>query len=95
MYDAPTHVRILTGQDELTGGEVVPGFRMPLGICSSTLPPRSLRHRKTASRREGRMSRALLQRHWYGQRGSRYGGKAWKSLNCSAMSWSWGPAMPP
>ena len=31
VYDAPTHVRILTGQDELTGGEVVPGFRMPLG----------------------------------------------------------------
>jgi Uma2 family endonuclease len=30
VYDAPTHVRILTGQDELTGGEVVPGFRMPL-----------------------------------------------------------------
>jgi len=31
VYDAPTHVRILIGQDELTGGEVVPGFRMPLG----------------------------------------------------------------
>jgi Uma2 family endonuclease len=31
VYDSPTHVRILTGQDELTGGEVVPGFRMPLG----------------------------------------------------------------
>jgi Uma2 family endonuclease len=31
VYDAPTHVRILTVQDELTGGEVVPGFRMPLG----------------------------------------------------------------
>ena len=31
VYDAPTHVRILTGQDELTGGEVVPGFRLPLG----------------------------------------------------------------
>src|SRR6266568_6263579 len=31
VYDAPTHVRILTGQDELTGGEVVPGFRIPLG----------------------------------------------------------------
>jgi Uma2 family endonuclease len=30
VYDAPTHVRILTVQDELTGGEVVPGFRMPL-----------------------------------------------------------------
>jgi Uma2 family endonuclease len=30
VYDAPTHVHILTGQDELTGGEVVPGFRMPL-----------------------------------------------------------------
>lgn len=25
---------------------------------------------------------------WYGQRRSRYGGKAWKSLNCLAMSWS-------
>ena len=31
VYDSPTHVRILTGQDELTGGEIVPGFRMPLG----------------------------------------------------------------
>ena len=31
VYDAPTHVHILTGQDELTGGEVVPGFRLPLG----------------------------------------------------------------
>ena len=31
VYDSPTHVRILTGQDELTGGEVVPGFRLPLG----------------------------------------------------------------
>jgi Uma2 family endonuclease len=30
VYDAPTQVRILTGQDELTGGEVVPGFRLPL-----------------------------------------------------------------
>ena len=32
VYDSPTHVRILTGQDELTGGEVVPGFRLPLGL---------------------------------------------------------------
>ena len=31
VYDSPTHVRILTGQDEMTGGEVVPGFRLPLG----------------------------------------------------------------
>jgi Uma2 family endonuclease len=31
VYDSPTHVRILTGQDELTGGEVVLGFRLPLG----------------------------------------------------------------
>ena len=31
VYDSPTHVRILTGQEELMGGEVVPGFRMPLG----------------------------------------------------------------
>ena len=30
VYDSPTHVHILTGQDELTGGEVVPGFRLPL-----------------------------------------------------------------
>ena len=30
VYDSPTHVRILTGQDALTGGEVVPGFHMPL-----------------------------------------------------------------
>ena len=30
VYDSPVQVRILTGQDELTGGEVVPGFRMPL-----------------------------------------------------------------
>jgi Uma2 family endonuclease len=32
VYDSPTHVRILTRQDELTGGEVVPGFRLPLGL---------------------------------------------------------------
>jgi Uma2 family endonuclease len=31
VYDAPTHVRILTGQDELTGSEVMPGFRIPFG----------------------------------------------------------------
>jgi Uma2 family endonuclease len=31
VYDAPTHVRILTGQDELTGDEIMPGFRLPLG----------------------------------------------------------------
>jgi Uma2 family endonuclease len=30
VYDAPTHVRILTGQEELNGGEVVPGFHLPL-----------------------------------------------------------------
>jgi Uma2 family endonuclease len=30
VYDSPAHVRILTGQDELMGGEVIPGFRMPL-----------------------------------------------------------------
>jgi hypothetical protein len=30
VYDAPTRVRILTVQDELTGGEVMPGFRLPL-----------------------------------------------------------------
>jgi len=30
VYDSPTHVHILTGQDELTGGEVVSGFRLPL-----------------------------------------------------------------
>ena len=30
VYDSPVQVRILTGQDELTGGEVVPGFRLPL-----------------------------------------------------------------
>jgi Uma2 family endonuclease len=32
VYDAPAHVRILTVQDELTGGEVVPGFRLPLSL---------------------------------------------------------------
>jgi Uma2 family endonuclease len=31
VYDSPTHVHVLAGQDELTGSEVVPGFRMPLG----------------------------------------------------------------
>lgn len=31
VYDAPTHVRILTVQDDLTGDEVIPGFRMPIG----------------------------------------------------------------
>ena len=46
VYDAPTHVRILTGLDELTGGEVVPGFRMPLGhlfqhVTSPTVAPAS------------------------------------------------------
>jgi Uma2 family endonuclease len=46
VYDSPTHVRILTGQDELTGGEVVPGFRLPLGqlfqhAAAPTGPPAS------------------------------------------------------
>jgi Uma2 family endonuclease len=46
VYDAPTHVRILTGQDELTGGEVVPGFRLSLGhlfqqAVAPTAPPAS------------------------------------------------------
>ena len=46
VYDAPTHVRILTGQDELTGGEVVSGFRIPLGYlfqqaASPTIAPTS------------------------------------------------------
>jgi len=46
VYDSPTRVRILTGQDELTGGEVVPGFRMPLGhlfqhAASPTIAPAS------------------------------------------------------
>jgi Uma2 family endonuclease len=31
VYDSPARVRILTRQEELTGGEVVPGFRIPLG----------------------------------------------------------------
>jgi Uma2 family endonuclease len=30
VYDSPTHVRILVLGDEVTGGEVVPGFRLPL-----------------------------------------------------------------
>jgi Uma2 family endonuclease len=30
VYDSPTQVRILTVRDELTGGEVLLGFRMPL-----------------------------------------------------------------
>jgi len=30
VYDTPAHVRILTVQNELLGGEVVPGFRLPL-----------------------------------------------------------------
>jgi len=46
VYDSPTHVRILTVQEELTGGEVVPGFRMPLGhlfqhTASPTVAPAS------------------------------------------------------
>jgi len=46
VYDAPAHVRILTVQDELTGGEVVPGFRMSLGhlfqhSASPTIAPAS------------------------------------------------------
>ena len=58
VYDALTRVRILTGQDELTGGEVVHGFRMPLGhLFQHAVIPRSLRHRKTASRRTGKMPR--------------------------------------
>ena len=40
VYDSPTHVRISTGQDELTGGEVVPGFCLPLGqLFQSTAAP--------------------------------------------------------
>jgi len=31
VYDSPVHVRILTVQDALTGGEVGPGLRLPLG----------------------------------------------------------------
>jgi Uma2 family endonuclease len=30
VYDSPTHVHILAASDELTGGEVLPGFRLPL-----------------------------------------------------------------
>jgi Uma2 family endonuclease len=46
VYDAPTQVRILTVQDELTGGEVVPGLRLPLGhlfqqAVAPTAPPAS------------------------------------------------------
>jgi Uma2 family endonuclease len=46
VYDAPTHVRILTVQDELTGVEVVPGFRLPLvqlfqPAAATTVPPAS------------------------------------------------------
>jgi hypothetical protein len=40
VYDAPTHVHILTIQDELTGGEVVPGFRLPLAqLFQNTAAP--------------------------------------------------------
>ena len=46
VYDSPVHVRILTVQDELTGDEVVPGFRMSLGqlfqhAASPTITPAS------------------------------------------------------
>ena len=46
VYDSPTHIRILTGQDELPGGEVVPGFRLPLvhlfqPAASPTIAPTS------------------------------------------------------
>ena len=46
VYDSPTHVHILTRQEELTGGEVVPGFRLPLGhlfqhAASPTVAPAS------------------------------------------------------
>jgi hypothetical protein len=46
VYDTPTQVRILTVQDELTGGEIVPGFRLPLGhlfqqAVAPTAPPAS------------------------------------------------------
>jgi Uma2 family endonuclease len=30
VYASPTHVRVLTVRDDLTGGEIVPGFRLPL-----------------------------------------------------------------
>jgi len=30
VYDSPTHVRIFEANDTLTGGEVVPGFSLPL-----------------------------------------------------------------
>lgn len=46
VYDSPVHVRILTVQDELTGGEAVPGFRILLGhlfqrSASPTIAPAS------------------------------------------------------
>jgi Uma2 family endonuclease len=46
VYASPTHVRILTGQDELTSDEVVPGFRLPLRqlfqhAAASTIAPAS------------------------------------------------------
>ena len=30
VYDSPTQVRGLTQADELDGGEILPGFRLPL-----------------------------------------------------------------
>jgi Uma2 family endonuclease len=30
IFDSPTHVRILTAADELDGGTLLPGFRLPL-----------------------------------------------------------------
>ena len=30
VYESPTTVRVLRREDELTGGDVLPGFRLPL-----------------------------------------------------------------
>jgi Uma2 family endonuclease len=30
VYESPTRVRVLTRQDKLTGGDLLPGFRLPL-----------------------------------------------------------------
>jgi Uma2 family endonuclease len=33
VYRAPTHVQVVSGDDDLTGGDVLPGFRCPVHRC--------------------------------------------------------------
>ena len=41
VYESFTPIRVLTRDDVLDGGELVPGFRLPLRRCSRARPTRS------------------------------------------------------